>query len=58
MVQSRSHPKKLFEITNQLFEITKSESIDPTDLLTLIKQKKEEILRLEEELRQAKAIRK
>jgi hypothetical protein len=48
--------EKIADLTNQLFEITKSESIDPTDLLTLIKQKKEEKLRLEEELRQAEAI--
>ena len=47
--------EKIADLTNQLFGITKSESIDPTDLLTCIKQKKEEKLRLEEELRQAVA---
>jgi hypothetical protein len=49
-------PEKIAEMTNQIFEIAKSESIAPADVPGYVKQKMEEKHRLEEEIQIAGAI--
>jgi hypothetical protein len=49
-------PEKIIELTNQLFEITKSESIPPAEVPDYIQQKLAEKQRLEEQILEAGAI--
>ena len=49
-------PEKIIDLTNQLFDIAKSESISPEEVTGLIKQKLEEKQRLEEQIQEAGAI--
>ena len=49
-------PEKIIDLTNQLFDIAKSESISPDEVPDLIKQKLEEKQRLEEQIQEAGAI--
>ncbi|MDQ6669104.1 MAG: hypothetical protein M3Y53_12895 [Thermoproteota archaeon] len=48
-------PEKIINLTNQLFEITKSESIPPANVPVFTKQKLEEKNRLEEQIQEAGA---
>ncbi len=49
-------PEKIIDLTNQLFDIAKSESIPPVDVPIYIKQKLEEKQRLEEQIQEVGAI--
>ncbi|MDQ6865360.1 MAG: hypothetical protein M3044_16230 [Thermoproteota archaeon] len=49
-------PEKIIDLTNQLFDISKSESISPSEVTGLISQKLEEMQILEEEIKQRRAI--
>jgi hypothetical protein len=49
-------PEKIIVLTNQLFDIAKSESIPPAEIPGLIKQKFEEKQRLEEQIQEAGTI--
>ena len=49
-------PEKIIDLTNQLFDIAKSESISPSEVTGLIRQKLEETQILEEEIKQRRAI--
>jgi hypothetical protein len=49
-------PEKIIDLTNQLFDITKSESIPPDEVPVYTKQKLEEKNRLEEQIREADGI--
>jgi hypothetical protein len=49
-------PEKIAEMTDQIFEIAKSESIAPAEVPNYMKQKIEEKQRLEEEIQKASAI--
>ena len=51
-----SEPEKLIDAANQVAELSKSESIPLEDLENHVKQKEEEKQRLEEEIRQTRAI--
>ena len=51
-----SPPEKIVDLTNQLFDITKSESIPPAEVPVFTKQKLEEKNRLEEQIQEAGAI--
>ena len=46
-------PEKIIDLTNQLFDISKSESIPPAEVPTRINQKLEEEQRLEEQIQEA-----
>ena len=48
-------PEKIIDLTNQLFDIAKSESIPPAEVPDYIKQKLEEKQRLEEQIQEAGA---
>jgi hypothetical protein len=47
------HPEKIIDLTNQLFDIAKSESIPPAEVPVYTKQKLEEKNRLEEQIQEA-----
>jgi hypothetical protein len=49
-------PKKLFDVANHIAGVSRSESIPLEDLETHVKQREEEIQRLEEEIKQRRAI--
>ena len=49
-------PEKIVDLTNQLFDITQSESISPAEVPACIKQKLEEKRRLEEQIQEAGAL--
>jgi hypothetical protein len=49
-------PEKIIDLTNQLFGITKSESIPPAEVLVFTKQKLEEKNSLEEQIQEAGAL--
>ena len=49
-------PEKIIDLTNQLFDISKSESIPPAELPAYVKQKIEEKQTYEEQIQQAGAI--
>ena len=49
-------PEKIIDLTNQLFDISKSESIPPAEVPVPIKQKLEEKQRLEEQIQEAGAV--
>ena len=54
---ARSLPQeKIIDLANQLYEISKSESIPPTEVPAYVKQKIEEKAKLEEEIQKAGAI--
>jgi hypothetical protein len=49
-------PEKIVDLTNQLFDITKSESIPPAEVPGCIKQKLKEKQQLEEQIQEGGAI--
>jgi hypothetical protein len=49
-------PEKIIDLTNQMFDIAKSESIPPAEVPIYIKQKLEEKQRLDEQMQEAGAI--
>jgi hypothetical protein len=49
-------PEKIIDLTNQLFGITKSESIPPAEVPVFTKQKLEEKNRLEEQIQEADGV--
>jgi hypothetical protein len=49
-------PEKIIDLTNQLFDIAKSESIPPAEVPDYTKQKLEEKQRLEEQIQEAGAL--
>ena len=49
-------PEKIIDLTNQLFDIAKSESIPPAEVPTRINQKLEEKNRLEEQIQEAETV--
>ena len=49
-------PEKIIDLTNQLFEITKYESIPPAESPVVIKQKSEEKQKLEEQILEASSL--
>ena len=48
-------PEKIIDLTNQLFEITKSESIPPVEVPVCIKQKFDDKQKIEEKIKEADA---
>jgi hypothetical protein len=49
-------PEKIIDLTNRLFDISKSESIPPAEVPAYVKQKIEEKQTYEEQIQQAGAI--
>ena len=56
LLKSDMPPERIADVTNQLFELSKSESITPAEVPAFMKHKMEEKQRLEEEIRKSGAI--